>query len=109
ACHDLKRHVGLLRHYGIELGGVEFDSMLAGFLVNPGKPEPSIVDLYHDHLAPLGGDTSAGSDPAVIEALRQTLQGKLRDDNLESLFNEIELPVARVLADMESAGIGIDG
>ena len=109
ACHDLKRHIGLLRRYGIELGGVDFDTMLAGFLINPGKPEPTIVDLYHEHLAPLGGDTSVGSDPAVIEALRQTLARKLRDDNLESLFNDIELPVARVLADMEAAGIGIDG
>jgi DNA polymerase-1 len=109
ACHDLKRHIGLLRGYGAELGGVDFDTMLAGFLINPGKPEPSIADLYHEHLAPLGGDASAGSDPAVIEALRQTLARKLRDDNLESLFNQIELPVARVLADMETTGIGIDG
>jgi len=109
ACHDLKRHLSLLRHYGVELGGVDFDTMLAGFLINPGKPEPAIVDLYHEHLAPLGGDSSAGSDPAVIEALRQTLARKLADDNLESLFGEIELPLARVLADMEAAGIGIDG
>jgi DNA polymerase I len=109
ACHDLKRHISLLRRYSVELGGIDFDTMLAGFLINPGKPEPAIVDLYHEHLAPLGGDTSAGSDPAVIEALRQTLARKLTDNNLESLFSEIELPVARVLADMEAAGIGIDG
>ncbi|MBV8453236.1 MAG: DNA polymerase I, partial [Deltaproteobacteria bacterium] len=109
ACHDLKRHIGLLRRYGVELGGVDFDTMLAGFLINPGKPEPAIVDLYHEHLAPLGGDAAAGSDPAVIEALRQTLMRKLTSNNLESLFDEIELPLARVLADMEAAGIGIDG
>ncbi len=109
ACHDLKRHIGLLRRYGVELGGIDFDTMLAGFLINPGKPEPSIVDLYHEHLAPLGGSTSVGSEPAVVEALRQTLARKLTGDHLESLFNEIELPVARVLADMEAAGIGIDG
>jgi DNA polymerase-1 len=108
ACHDFKRHLRLLRRYGIVLGGVDFDSMLAGFLINPGKPEPSLVDLYHEHLAPLGGDTSPGSDPAVIEALRQPLARKLRNDKLEPLFNAIELPVARVLADMEAAGIGID-
>jgi DNA polymerase I len=108
-CHDLKRHIGLFRRYDIELGGVDFDTMLAGFLINPGKPEPSIVDLYHEHLAPLGGDASAGSDPAVIEALRPTLAGKLKDDNLQFLFDEIELPLAGVLADMEAAGIGIDG
>ena len=109
ACHDLKRHIGLLRRYGVELGGVDFDTMLAGFLINPGKPEPTIADLYHEHLAPLGGDASAGSDPAVIETLRSTLVRRLCDDRLESLFNEIELPVAQVLADMEAAGIGIDG
>jgi DNA polymerase I len=109
ACHDLKRHIGLLRRFGIELGDVDFDSMLAGFLINPGKPEPSIVDLYHEHLAPLGGNTSVGSDPAVVEALRQALALKLHEDSLEPLFTEIELPVARVLADMEAAGIGIDG
>src|SRR5439155_20952060 len=107
ACHDLKRHIALLRHYKVELGGVEFDTMLAGFLVNPGKPEPSIADLYHDHLAPLGGNTSVGSEPAVVDALRQTLGRKLADDRLESLFTRIELPVARVLAELESDGIGI--
>jgi DNA polymerase-1 len=109
ACHDLKRHMRLLQHFGVELGGIEFDTMLAGFLVNPGKPEPSIPDLYHDHLAPLGGDTSVGSEPAVIEALRRVLGRKLASDKLESLFRDIELPVARVLADMETVGIGIDG
>jgi DNA polymerase-1 len=109
ACHDVKRHIALLRHYKVELGGIEFDTMLAGFLVNPGKPEPSIADLYHDHLAPLGGNTSVGSEPAVVDALRQTLGRKLADDQLESLFAKIELPIARVLADMESDGIGIDG
>jgi DNA polymerase-1 len=108
ACHDLKRHLRLLQRYGIEPGGVDFDSMLAGFLINPGKPEPTIVELYHEHLAPLGVDTSAGSDPAVVEALRQPLARKLDADELEYLFKEIELPVARVLADMEAAGIGID-
>ncbi len=108
-CHDLKRHIRLCRGYGIELAGVDFDTMLAGFLINPGKPEPSIVDLYHEHLAPLGGSAAVGSDAAVVEALRQTLERKLRDDQLNTLFHEIELPLARVLADMETAGIGIDG
>lgn len=108
ACHDLKSHLRLMRHHGVELGGVDFDTMLAGFLVNPGKAEPTLIDLYHEHLAPLGGAVAAGSEPAVIEALRDTLTRKLTDKGLESLFKEIEIPVARVLADMEDAGIGVD-
>jgi DNA polymerase-1 len=107
-CHDLKRQIGLMRRHGIELGGVDFDTMIAGFLIDPGKPEPSLTDLYHEHLAPIGGQAPAGSEPAVIEALQQTLSARLKQEGLERLFGEIELPVARVLADMESAGIGID-
>jgi DNA polymerase I len=108
ACHDLKRHIALMRHYGVELGGVDFDTMLAGFLINPGKPEPALADLYHDYLAPLGGNTSVGSEPAVVDALYQTLAQRLKDNELDALFSDIELPVAHVLADMELTGIGID-
>jgi DNA polymerase-1 len=107
-CHDLKRHINLIRRYGAGLGGVDFDTMLAGFLVNPGKPEPSLADLYHEHLAPLGGDNPAGSEPAVAEALRAALAPKLERNELGALFTEIELPAAGVLADMERAGVGVD-
>ncbi|HJU28720.1 MAG TPA: DNA polymerase, partial [Candidatus Binataceae bacterium] len=103
-----KRHLNVARRRGIELGGVDFDTMLAGFLVNPGKPEPSLADLYHEHLAPMGGDHPPGSEPAVAEALREVLAGKLERDDLTRLFTEIELPTARVLAEMERAGIAVD-
>jgi DNA polymerase-1 len=107
-CHDQKRHIKLARRLRTEMGGVDFDTMLAGFLVNPGKPEPSLADLYHEHLAPLGGDNPPGSEPAIAEALRETLAGKLERDQLSRLFTDIELPTARVLAEMERAGIGVD-
>ncbi|HJU28977.1 MAG TPA: DNA polymerase I, partial [Candidatus Binataceae bacterium] len=107
-CHDLKRHINTARRHEAAVRGVDFDTMLAGFLVNPGKPEPSLADLYHEHLAPLGGDNPPGSEPAIAEALRETLAGKLERDELARLFADIELPTARVLADMERAGIGVD-
>jgi DNA polymerase I len=107
-CHDLKRHIGVMRRLGIEVAGVDFDTMIAGFLINPGKAEPALADLYHEHLAPLGGNSAVGSEPAVVDALHQTLGRKLKESALDALFQEIELPVARALADMESAGIGID-
>jgi DNA polymerase I len=108
-CHDVKRHLGLLRRHGVELNGTRFDTMLAGFLINPGKPEPSLTDLFHEHLAPLGGSANAAaSEPAVADALYQTLAQKLDSLGLTDLFADIELPVARVLADLEATGIGID-
>ena len=110
-CHDLKTHIAQFRRYGIELHGVDFDTMLAGFLVNPGKTEPSLGDLYHHYLAPLGTDAAeaTGSEPALAELLRALLVPRLASDGLERLLTEIEMPVARVLAEMEAVGIGIDG
>jgi len=107
-CHDLKTHLALMRRHRVDLHGVDFDTMLAGFLVNPGKPEPSIGDLYHQFLAPLGADTPVSFEPALVEALRETLAPRLRENGLDRLFSDIEIPVARVLAEMEAAGIGVD-
>jgi DNA polymerase I len=108
SCHDLKEHLRRLKRYGVELGGVDFDTMLAGFLVNAGKPEPSIASLYHDYLAPLGGQDPVGSEPLVVAALREALLLRLEADGLGTLFREIELPIAVLLAEMEQTGIGID-
>jgi DNA polymerase I len=110
SCHDLKEHLHHLKsRYAVELAGVDFDTMLAGFLVNPGRAEPSLTDLYHDYLAPLGGNREAGSEPELIAALRKALMPKLAENGLESLFTDIELPVARILAEMEETGIAVDG
>jgi DNA polymerase-1 len=111
-CHDLKTHLGQLRHYRIDLHGVDFDTMLAGFLVNPGKTEPSLGDLYHQYLAPLANSApdadEAGAATSWAESIRTALVPRLAESGLERLFGEIELPVARVLAEMEAAGIGVD-
>jgi DNA polymerase-1 len=109
SCHDLKQHLRSLKGYGADLAGVDFDTMLAGFLVNPGRPEPSLTNLYHEYLAPLGGHRDPGSEPELIAALRKVLMPKLLENGLESLFSDIELPVARILAEMEETGIAVDG
>jgi DNA polymerase-1 len=108
SCHDLKTHLRRLSANGINLAGVDFDTMLAGFLINPGKPEPSLSDLYHDHLAGLSGGAPSGSEPAIVAALREAMLPKLERDGLEHLFHEIELPTAVVLAEMEETGIAVD-
>ncbi len=109
ACHDLKRHIRRFAHYGIGLSGVDFDTMLAGFLLNSGRPEPELSDLYHERLAGLrGGAPGAGSEAAIVAALRDVLLPNLEKDGLEKLFYDIELPIARVLAEMEETGIKVD-
>jgi DNA polymerase-1 len=108
ACHDLKHHLRALRRLGIALAGVDFDTILAAFLVNPGRAEPSLQDLYHQYLAPLGGQAQAGSEPELIIALQEALAPRLEQDNLTPLFRDIEMPIASILADMEETGIAVD-
>jgi DNA polymerase-1 len=107
-CHDVKTQIAQLRRYRIDLNGVDFDTMIAGFLINSGKPEPSLGDLYHQYLAPLATADPTGSEAALVENLRAMLAPRLAADGLDPLFSEIEMPVARVLAEMEAAGIAVD-
>ena len=82
--------------------------MIAGFLVNSGRPESSLDDLYHEHLAPLGPRAESHARTEIIAALHPVLAARMREAKLEPLFRDIEMPVAAILAEMETAGIGID-
>ncbi len=108
SCHDLKTHIRALARIGVRLGGVEFDTMLAGFLLNSGRPEPSLDDLYHEHLAPLGARGAAPARAEIVEALTAALAPKLAEAGLEPLFRDIEMPLAPILAEMEATGIAVD-
>ena len=109
SCHDLKTQIGAFARHAITLKGVDFDTMLAGFLINSGQPEPSLTDLYHEYLAPLGASGTPGTNAELVRNLREALAARLEADGLTSLFENIEMPTAPLLAAMEAAGIGIDG
>ena len=108
SCHDLKDHLRRLSKFGIVLKGVDFDTMLAGFLLNSGRPQPSLDDLYHEHLAPLGRTPESLGKAEIVAGLREAMAPKLAEQGLERLFKDIEIPIAVILADMEAAGVGID-
>jgi DNA polymerase I len=108
ACHDLKAHLRRLSALGIKLRGADFDTMLAGFLINSGRPEPSLDDLYHEHLAPLGRPSESLPQAEIVASLCEALAPKLAAQGLEKLFNDIEMPIAVILAEMEAGGVGID-
>jgi DNA polymerase-1 len=109
SCHDLKTHIRALGRIGVALSGVDFDTMLAGFLLNSGRPEPSLDDLYHEHLAPVASRAAAApARTEIVEALRNALAPKLVEAGLERLFTDIEMPLAPILAEMEAVGIAVD-
>ncbi len=108
SCHDLKRHLRELGRHGIQVAGADFDTMLAGFLINSGKPEPSLDDLYHEYLAPLGQRSAAGPEAELVAALHEALEPRLKTEAQWDLFSNIEIPIASILARMEEVGIGVD-
>jgi DNA polymerase-1 len=118
ACHDVKFHQRRLTAHGIKLAGVDFDTMLAGFLINAERPEPTLAALCHEHLVKDGGggfsaaskpsDFVGASEPEMIAALVPVLHQRMQEAGLLRLFAEIEMPLASVLAGMEDAGIKVD-
>ena len=106
--HDAK---SLARSSG--LVGIEFDTSLAAYLVNPGVRAQELKDLQERW-----GDGSAinSSSPEqelltsarALFTLRDSLTRELKERGLWDLFIEMELPIAALLAKMEALGIAVD-
>ena len=129
--HDLKYGWLVLRRAGVELRGAGFDTMIASFMIEPGRRSHGLDELALEHfqlrlrpfedLVGKGRDERSFADVAVPEAadwcgaaadyalrLRERFVPTLADHRLERLFGEVEMPLVGVLADMEWEGIGID-
>ncbi len=108
--HDLKKMKVSLAKDGVFLEGLYFDTMIAGYLLNPAKSEYTLVDLTLDYLGRMPPTKSLGSSEAValISQLKPKLQKELEDKSLLKLFQEIEMPLAEVLAEMQLYGIKLD-
>jgi len=106
--HDAK---SLARSNG--LAGVSFDTSLAAYLVNPGVRSQELKDIQERW-----GDGSVINQSSIEQelltsaramfTLRDSLTRELKERNLWDLFTTMELPVAHLLARMESLGIAVN-
>ena len=128
---NIKFDLLMLAQYGIQLKGKFFDTMIAHYLVQPelrhgmdylaeiylryrtihfeelvgakGKNQIDIrfvdIDLLCDYAA---------EDADITFRLKQILEKELKENALENLFYEIEMPLLKVLAIMERTGVRID-
>lgn len=129
--HDLKRAILLFRRLDIELGGVSFDTMVASYLLAPGRREHLLDSLALEHIdfrtktyEELAGKGKKETPFEELEAerccdylaqqtdvalrLRALFQPELDHLHLDELFRTIEMPLVHVLAEMEWNGIRID-
>jgi DNA polymerase-1 len=120
--HDLKDLHGQFSGASVTLDGPVEDVMLASYLINPDQSTHSLERLASDQLGhdlprvPIseerllveeaGPSACEGAD-ALLQ-IEPILARRLAEGGLEKIYREIELPLARVLADIESAGVKID-
>jgi DNA polymerase-1 len=120
-----------LRHAGITLRGLDFDTMVASYVLDPGRRAHSLDVLALEFLqhritsledlcgkartaipydeVPTDCATPYAAEQADITLrLRAEFEPQLEAMALRRLFDEIEMPLLPVLADMEWAGVAID-
>jgi len=122
-CHDSKTDHAALALRNVSLKGVAFDTMLAAYLLDSTRSSYEIADLAFERLSlelpsflADGKKEPRKTDPAArlcaeaeaIYRLKPVLESKLKDDGLDKLFYEIELPLAPILAEMELVGVAVD-
>ena len=111
-CHDGKKLLVSLDRYGIRWESIEHDTMLAAYLLNPTGQNQDLADLsakyLEKNLVPGSAVNDACSRADVVMSLQKKLADKLAENGMDELYYEVELPLARILADMEITGVKVD-
>ena len=106
-CFDAKPFFRLAFEAGREAKNITFDAKLAAYLLNPAAAEYTVAHLAQEYgVQP--AFASASGDAALLQPLCAALQQKCAEDGLTWLLDEMELPLAEVLANMEYRGILVD-
>ncbi len=110
--HDAKKTLLALNSYGIELKGVDYDTLIMAYLLNPSRPETNLSLLAAEYLGQRGTFENemeeAFSQLQFMEALGPQLRKALEEQKMWSLYQDLELPLSYVLAKMELAGVRLD-
>jgi DNA polymerase-1 len=128
---NIKYDALMLKWYGIEVKGKLFDTMLAHYLIEPElRHNMNYMSETYLSYSPVSIETIgkkgkgqgtmrdveialikeyAAEDADVTLQLKNYFAPQVKEGNLEKLFNDMELPLVKVLADIEYEGVNIDG
>ena len=124
----LKYDLKVLARHGVEIGGIDGDTLIADYLLSPDRRSHKLDDLALVHLShkmipydEVAGDKESFAEVGLEEArdyaaedahitwlLDAKLGPMLQEGDLYRLYRELELPLISVLARMESHGIAVD-
>ncbi|MEE4311977.1 MAG: DNA polymerase I [candidate division KSB1 bacterium] len=128
---NIKYDMLVLANEGVRVSGIDFDTMVASYVINPsirqhnldalsleyldyrkiptsellgtGKNQINMVEVPIDKIAQY-----ACEDADITQRLRVFFEPILAEYNLEELFNSVELPLIHVLLQMERNGVSLD-
>ena len=126
---NLKYDLTVLARAGVAMQGVEFDCMVASYLLNPGKTSHGLAAIAAEYLGrsvisyeqATGGKNKSfadtpldiattypaeDADVALHAALK--LGPLLKNAKLDKLFRELEMPLVPLLSRLEMNGVGLD-
>ena len=107
--HNIKPLYAALDQKGETLAGPVFDTMLAGYLLNPSASGYEPLRLAQEYGVPVpDGIPDEAKPAAIMPALTDALERKIAENGQTDLLGKIELPLARVLARMENVGFAVD-
>lgn len=125
--HDVKALMRSLLVWDIDPQGLQLDTAIAAYLIDPGQNHYALADLvmrYSSVLFPvddptakgeldldggnIGPDHIAARDALAVAHIGPTLLDALQAQGMRELYDRIENPLVRVLARMEHLGIGVD-
>ena len=125
--YDLKRDILYLNSKGVEYEGLGFDALIAAYIDDPTRSKYDVDLLCVDYLDKTLGDSAAENEGqismdgcfddedrvdaetlAAVRGLCEVFAERLRKNNQESLYYDIELPLIKVLADMQITGMYVD-
>ncbi len=129
--HNLKYDRQVFANHDLVMADITFDTMIASYLINPGRRSHKLDDLADEYLGyrmqpiteligsgkkqitfdkvPVGSASFyAAEDADYTLKLKNVLEPLLKENKLESLFYDMEMPLLTVLGDMEANGVSID-
>jgi DNA polymerase-1 len=129
--HNVKPDLILLRRLGLDPAPYRFDTMIAGYLLDPSRESQDLARLAREiagldlpryetllgsgargvplsEVAPERAAPVLGARVAGILAIQERLRSALASNGLLPLFEDLEMPLVEVLASMEQAGVGVD-
>jgi len=129
--HNIKYEYIVLKRYGIDLQGISCDTMVASYVINPSRYRHNLDDVALDRLnhkmisfkdvAGTGkkqvtfdfvdlepATEYACEDSDITHMLFKLLLPEVKSGGLDELFRDMEMPLVKVLAEIEMAGVKID-